>query len=281
MKMSTADSLTIPHPIQPAKSHWFSDNPEKAWVEKTFLIYSPVWMVMMGLMMITGWDKTFSNTALLVHGLLVALPVLFVPMLLHHKHSTVPWHQSYWFKANLYLFSFGFFGNYIGSEYFFDVLGMVYHYPNATTTLDAMLVGQGDQPVPVIMYLYTHAYFMTYHTTAVLLLRRVVSSGIPFTHLSLIPLALAVGFAWAWLETKAMANPLMATSFYYTNMPAMLKFGSLIYATYFVVSFPIYYYLDENPAAPWDIFKVAAASLSASMLVFYLLDLCAHWVGTL
>lgn len=281
MKTSTVGAPIAAQSSQHTKPSWFSKNPEKAWVEKAFLIYSPVWMVLMGVMMITGWDKTFSDGALLIHGFVVALPVFLFPMLLHHKNSTLPWHQSYWFKANLYLFLFGFFGNYIGSEYFFDVLGMVYHYPNATTTLDATLVGQGEQRVPVIMYLYTHAYFMTYHTTGVILLRRILSSGIPLIHLGIIPLAFAVGIAWAWLETKAMANPLMASSFYYTNMPAMLKFGSIIYATYFVVSFPIFYHLDENAAAPWDSIKVIAASLSASMLVLYLLETCAHWVGQL
>jgi cycloeucalenol cycloisomerase len=217
------------------------------------------------------------------------LPLLLVPLILslsRTKRSTNTSFvdevlNSYWFKANLYIFIFGFFGNYIGSEYFFDVLGMIYNYPNATTTLDATLVGHSNQPVPVIMYFYTHAYFMTYHTTAIILLRRIMSSGVPLAGLLFMPFTFAIGYCWAWVETKAMANPLMATSFYYENMDAMLAYGSIIYATYFIGSFPIFYFIDEKSTARWNITKVIAAGLSASMIVFYLLELCARYIGSI
>ena len=113
--------------------------------------------------MFTGWAGTWSNTALLAHSLLVMLPIIIVPFFLQKKYSDIPWQDSYFLKANIYLFIFGFWGNYAGSEYFFDLLGMVYNFPNATTTLDTALIGSGKQPVPLIMYMYTHAYFMTYH----------------------------------------------------------------------------------------------------------------------
>ena len=61
-------------------SRWFSPNPDKAWVEKWFLIYSPLWMASMAMMMFTGWDKSFGDTALLWHGILTALPAILVPM---------------------------------------------------------------------------------------------------------------------------------------------------------------------------------------------------------
>ncbi|AUM12240.1 hypothetical protein [Ketobacter alkanivorans] len=263
------------------KARWLSANPDRAWGEKFFLFYSPVWMASMGLMMLMGWDKSFSNIALLIHAVTIAAPLLLLPLMLHPKCSPLAWHQTYWFKANLFMAIFSVFGNYVGSEYFFDVLGMVYNYPNASTTLDTALVGEGNQTVPLIMYFYTHAYFMTYHTTAVLVMRRVLTSSLPLRHLLFLPLAFAVGYCWAWMETKAMANPLMATSFYYTKLDAMLTYGSLIYATYFVVGFPIFYFLDENKAQPWSKLTVCAAALSTSMLVFYLLDICAHWVNAL
>lgn len=268
-------------------SLWFSANPDRAWAEKFFLVYSPIWMALMGIMMLTGGTRSCSDLQLLAHGLLVAAPLLLVPAMLHKRYSpSVHWRDSYWLKANLYMALFGFFGNYFGSEYFFDVLGMVYNMPNATTTLDATLVGSGHQKVPVIMYLYTHAYFMTYHTTAVMVLRRIMHSGLPLRRLAFMPVVLLVGYAWAWMETRAMANPLMTNTFYYENMPAMLAYGSLIYSTYFVASFPIFYFMDEakTPAGTsqrWTLWQTAAAGLSASMLTFYLLDLCAHSVGKL
>lgn len=264
-----------------ASSRWFSPNPDKAWVEKFFLIYSPVWMASMAMMMFTRWDKTWGDSALLLHGFLTALPVLLVPALLAKRYTTQPWHDSYWLKANLYLFVFGFFGNYFGSEYFFDVLGMVYIYPNATTNLDAALLGSGEQKVPLIMYFYTHVYFMTYHATANIALRRLKNLGLPAMWLLFPLFVFLIGYAWAWMETKAMANPMMASSFYYERMDRMLAFGSAIYATYFIASFPIYHFLDEHPQKRWSLLQTTAAGLSASMLTFYMLDFAAHGVGSL
>jgi cycloeucalenol cycloisomerase len=259
----------------------FSGNPDKAWVEKFFLIYSPVWMAAMAFMMLTGADKNWGDTALLVHGLATALPVLLVPMLLARRFTTKAWYESYWFKANLYLFVFGFFGNYFGSEYFFDVLGMVYKYPQVTTTLDSAMVGKGQQTVPLIMYCYTHVYFMTYHATANIALRMVKQSRLPLMWLLFPVSVFLIGYAWAWMETKAMANPMMAGSFYYEKMDLMLAYGSAIYATYFIASFPVYYFLDETRERNWTLLQTTAAGLSASMLTFYMLDLAAHWVGSL
>ncbi|CBL44695.1 conserved hypothetical protein, similar to cyclopropyl sterol isomerase [gamma proteobacterium HdN1] len=277
-------AVKVSHSLEdaPKMAHWFSQNPDRAWAERFFLAYSPIWMALMAVMMFTGWTETFSNDALLGHAVIVAAPLLAVPAILRRGHNpSGHWWESYWFKANLYIGIFGFFGNYFGSEYFFDVLGMVYHFPNATTTLDASLVGQGDQTVPLIMYFYTHAYFMTYHTTAVLVLRRIFSAGFPSLTVVFFPVVFVVGYAWAWIETRAMANPLIAANFHYTRMDAMLAYGSAIYALYFIASFPIFYHLDEVAEKRWDLLKVSAAGLSASMLTFYLLDFTAAIVGRL
>jgi cycloeucalenol cycloisomerase len=261
---------------------WFSSNSDKAWVEKFFLAYSPLWMIVMGIMMVFGLDKSMSDAPLLITCILVALPVLLVPALLHKKYSTGPWYESYWLKANVYLFVFGFFGNYFGSEYFFDVLGMVYKYPNASSTLDAAMVGSGEQTVPLIMYALTHVYFMTYHATANIVLRRLRNLGLPATNWLLFPLfVFGIGYFWAFMETTAMANPLMASSFYYEKMDVMLKYGSAIYATYFIASFPIYYFLDETREKRWSLLQTIAAGFSASMLTFYMLDVAAHMIGSL
>ncbi|MGJ8686176.1 MAG: hypothetical protein ACSHWQ_01765 [Spongiibacteraceae bacterium] len=259
----------------------FSSNPDKAWVEKLFLLYSPLWMASMGMMMFTGWDKSWGNTALLVHSVTIALPLLVLPMLLAKKYSDVPWHKSYWLKINIYIFIFGFVGNYFGSEYFFDVLGMVYVYPNASSNLDSALLGSGEQRVPLIMYFYTHAYFITYHASANIALRLVKRSNVPLMWL-LFPLCVfAIGYSWAWMETRMMANPLMASSFYYEKMDLMLRYGSAIYATYFIASFPIYYFIDEYQDKKWTLLQVAGGALSASMLTIFMLDLAAHFIGSL
>ena len=61
-------SVTMDVRADTGGARWFSANPDKAWVEKFFLLYSPVWMASMAMMMFTGWDKTWGDGALLLHG---------------------------------------------------------------------------------------------------------------------------------------------------------------------------------------------------------------------
>lgn len=259
-------------------ARWFSDNPGKAWTEKFFLIYSPIWMAIMGLVMVTGLAANhLGEWGFMAVAWGLFLPLLIVPAIV--KPEAGPWHQTFWFKSNLYMWVFAFFGSYFGSEYFFDVLGMVYEYPMIDINFDAALVGSGEQKVPLIMYPLAHLYFITYHTTAVLVLRRITTAGIPFKALLWPVLILVVGYFWAYMETLLMANPWIESQFHYKDMDRMLKLGSLLYATYFVTSFPIYYFLDESRDRKWGLWVVWGAAFSASMLTFFLLDFAAHIFG--
>lgn len=261
---------------------WFSANPSKAWGEKFFLAYSPVWMTVMGLLMSSGITARLSEWGFLAVGVGVALPLLLVPALIRDERSLGRrWYQTYWFKANLYIAIFNFAANYFGSEYFFDVLGMVYDYPMIHLNLDATLVGSGDQRVPVMMYLLTQAYFMTYHTTAVIVLRRIRTSRLPTGRILWPLVLLAVAYFWAWMETKAMANPWIESQFYYRDVERMLAYGSLFYSLYFVASFPIFYHLDEKRDASWSLMITAAAACTASMIMLFLLDFAAAISGSI
>jgi cycloeucalenol cycloisomerase len=263
-------------------SKWFSSNPDKAWAEKFFLIYSPIWMSMMGIVMLTGLQKLVADSGFLAISLIVSIPLVLVPALLKpHVAHGLRWHQSYWFKANLYIFIFSFFGNYFGSEYFFDVVGMVYNYPSISWNFDSQLLGSGKQVVPLIMYFLTQAYFITYHTSATVVLRRIRSTGLKINIVIWGFLIFAVGYFWAWMETKAMANPLMRESFYYEKMDAMLMYGSMFYACYFIASFPVFYQIDEQAAKSWSVKDTIMYALAVSMIVFYLLDFWTKSIGTL
>ena len=262
-----------------ATPRWFSKNPSKAWGEKFFLIYSPIWMAMMGLTMVTGWVKIWGDVGFMFQACVVALPFFLYPLFFRHEDTPIT--DTYWFKANVYMFTFSIFGNYFGSEYFFDVLGMVYNYPTIHWNFDSALLGTGTQKVPVIMYLLSHAYFMTYHSSAVVVLRRFKTSGAPLM-IVLFPLVVfAVGYFWAWAETKAMANPMIEEQFYYKDKARMLAYGSIMYACYFIASFPIFYYLDEKKKSRWNLWVVIAAGLSASMLTMYLLDFWTKYIGAI
>lgn len=260
---------------------WLSQNEGKAWTERWFLLYSPVWMAAMGLVMAFGLHRHLDDLGYTVLGLVLALPVLLVPALMSPENRDRPFHETYWFKANVYLLNFSVFGSYFGSEYFFDVLGMVYDYPNLDWTFDSALVGSGQQVVPLIMYPTAFFYFMTYHASASVVLRRIRTSGLPGIGLLFPIVVFVVGYFWAWTETRLMANPMIEENFYYEKMDVMLAYGSAIYAIYFICSFPIYHLIDENKARPWSIWVTLAASFSASMLTFYGLDLAAMWVGSL
>ena len=256
---------------------WFSENPSKAWGEKFFLAYSPAWMAFMALVMGLGVTERIGEWGFLAIGLAVAAPLVLVPALIRDERPIGRrWYETYWFKANLYIAIFSFAANYFGSEYFFDVLGMVYDYPMIELNLDATLVGSGEQRVPIIMYLLTQAYFMTYHATAVIVLRRIRTSRLPIGAVAWPVLLLVVAYFWAWMETRAMANPWIESQFYYEDMERMLTYGSLFYALYFVASFPIFYNLDEGRETSWSLKKTTAAALSAGMIMMFLLDFTAR-----
>jgi cycloeucalenol cycloisomerase len=263
-----------------SKPRWFSENPDKAWGEKFFLVYTPIWILQTAIGVVLGFGRTLGDAGLLVHACAIALPLVLVPPFIRRASQPgLRWHQTYWFKANLYMAIFVVLGSYFGSEYFFDVLGMVYNYPQIHLTFDATLVGSGQQTVPLIMYLLALAYFMTYHTTAVVVLRRLKTSRIRLLGWAFPLAVLAIGYFWAWMETFVMANPLMRDSFYYQDLNRMLAYGSIIYSCYFVTSFPVFYFLDEKPGARWSLLQTAAAALSASMLTIFMLDLVTRFVG--
>jgi cycloeucalenol cycloisomerase len=255
---------------------WFSENASKAWAEKFFLIYSPIWMALIGLVMALGITDRVGGWGFFIIGLAVALPLVIVPALIRDERPLGrAWHQTYWFKANLYIAIFGFAANYFGSEYFFDILGMVYDYPMIELNLDSTLVGSGEQAVPVMMYFLTQAYFITYHTTAVVVLRRLRTSRLPLGAVAWPVLVVMVAYFWAWIETRTMANPWIAAQFHYKDIDRMLTYGSLFYSLYFIASFPIFYHLDEKQNTNWSFTMTAGAACAAGLIMLFLVDFAA------
>jgi cycloeucalenol cycloisomerase len=272
----------LAHAAVADRGYWFSRNPSKAWGEKFFLLYTPYWMLGMGLLMRSGaggrWGDVAQNLAMLV----IFAPLLAVPALVRDETALGRrWWQTYWFKLNVWIGIFAAIGSYFGSEYFFDVLGMVYHYPQLHWRLDSVLLGSGQQTVPLIMYTSAHFYFVTYHTAAVIVMRRVRTSPL-FGRSWLWPLTvLATAYFFAWAETFFMTDPSIADQFYYRDLPRMLRWGSLCYACYFFVSFPMVYRLDEEPGDCWSLRRTAVEALAAGMLVLLLLDSVTRVVGRL
>ena len=53
----------------------------------------------------------------------------------------------------------------------------------------------------------------------------------------------------------------------------MYTWGSVFYAIYFWVSFPVFFMMDENPRKVWIAWEAVKDSLASAMAVTILLDL--------
>lgn len=248
---------------------WWAADADKAHAERRFLLYAPAWMGALGALILLRIPGRLGDAGMLCVAIGVCLPLLFLPALGAPASSERPLAERYFVKANLWIAIFGFIGNYFLSEYFFDVLGMIYDFP-LHLTLDAALVGTGKQRVPIAMYLLTQPFFMTYHVSATVVLRRFRRTKLGAHRPARAALTAVVAYLWALLETVSMANPLMRDHFRYRDMSSMLRYGSLFYACYFVVSFPLFSRIDEREPTPLG--RCALDALAAGMLVFFLLD---------
>jgi cycloeucalenol cycloisomerase len=259
---------------------WLSANPDKAWGEKFFLAYSPLWMAAFGIYQRTRLVDALGDAGNLLVTLAIFLPVWLVPLLLHDAAAAGRrWYQSYWFKFNVWILIYSAIGSYFLSEYFFDVLGMVYNYPQLHWTFDSVMLGSGRQVVPVVMYLHAHYFFVTYHTTAVVVMRRVRTSRLNVHPLvGALVVALAAWF-WARAEITLTTSPSIADQFRYEDLQWALRWGALFYASYFVVSFPMVYRLDERADDVWSVGRTVVDALAAGMLTFVLLDLATRVTG--
>ncbi|MCB1614816.1 MAG: hypothetical protein KDI30_02270, partial [Pseudomonadales bacterium] len=259
---------------------WFSANPDKAWGEKFFLFYIPYFFGLNAAKQAFGWLNvgTFWHVT---QNLALLLPLVFLPLLI--KPGVCPdrqWHQRYAFKMVLWIFVFNLAATYFLTEYFFDVLGMVYFFPEVTVYLDSALVGTNSQHVPIGMYFNAPAFFVVYHTLAILFIRRVMTMPVGrFKPLLAVMTVCAVAYLMAFLETKLVATDANSESFYYKDLGVMLKYGSVFYACYFIVSFPMLYRLDEQPDENWSVGRVVIEALASGMMAMFLVDFATHYVG--
>ncbi|KAL5573557.1 hypothetical protein UlMin_023154, partial [Ulmus minor] len=144
------------------------------------------------------------------------------------------WKDRYWVKASVWIFIFSYVGNYFWTHYFFTVLGASYTFPswkmnNALHTT----------------FLLTHVCFLFYHVTSNMKLHRLRHSiaNLPQKVQLFFEAAwiLALAYFIAYLETLAIAN---FPYYQFVDQESMYTVGSLFYAIYFIVSFPMFLRLD-------------------------------------
>lgn len=276
--------MTETHP------HWLSHNPDKAWGEKFFITFVPVFLLYnagiqkMGWLDVgTGWHVT--------QNLLMWLPYCFLLPWWLRRESGVPWSESYWFKFNVYMAVWVFWASYFHTEYFFEVLGLRYRFPEVDVYFDSALVGPDEataaetfQKVPPGMYSNAIAFFIVYHTLAVICMRRVrtmtLTWSIAAQRVTWTVIVLTTALFFAWAETRLYMTDDAAANVWYIDLPRMLKWGSTFYAMYFVVSFPNVYRLDENPKEPrWSISRTVIEASFVGIVSLLLLDLWAQFLG--
>ena len=246
---------------------WLASNPDKARTERFILWYSPVWIVAVGVAMLSGWIEAWGDGAYFAFGLsLVAAPLAFAIR-----------HRGYALKLNLFVAIFSFIGNFIYTHYFFDYLGMHYAFPTRWN-LQAREIGHSSQTVPIFLYLLTHAYFLSYHVVMVVLLRKVKTTAVGRTWIGVAVAVAGLAYLIAFAETFGMATPQLARWFNYADRTRMLTVGSVFYGSYFVSTLPFVFRIDEGEER-WTYGRVATEAFSAGMIALLLLEVWAAVIG--
>jgi len=279
-----------PSTPSPSPSKWLAANPSKRWAEVFFLAYSPFWIAWALCVIVPlGLYDRLDAWGYLAVGLAAALPCFLLPLLVLPPCAAdagVPLSRRYWVKANVWVAVFSHVGNYFWTHYFFNLLGARYTFP-------AHLLNG----VPVALYLMTHAYFCFYHALANVALRRVESAlagrSAALRKAARAAAVFALAYATAYGETLTIAH---FPHYTFVDRSRMYTVGSLFYALYFWVSFPLFMRIDEHEWAGkesgsgggggpgggggggggdgdrWGLGAVALDALAAGMLVTILLD---------
>jgi len=227
-----------------------------------------VWILFLTIIVIKRWYEYFNPNDYIFIGLGISLPCIVGPLLLADKDERrLPLSERYIIKANLFIFIVGYIGNHFFTHYFYDVLGMQYTGPLAP--------GKGLEinGVPLSMFLFTHAYFMTYHVLVTLVLRvaRLCLQGCScwYMHSLFAIIVVVTAFVTAFMETYTISGFPYYT---YPDLGSMLTKGSAFYGTFFVVTYPWFYRLDEDPKDLWTLSRVIMEALAAMMVVLLSAD---------
>ncbi|TKY73627.1 Cycloeucalenol cycloisomerase [Spatholobus suberectus] len=279
-----------------SSSLWLAPNPSKRWGELFFLLYTPFWLTLcLGIVIPFNLYENFTELEYLLIGLVSAVPAFVIPMLLVGKADrSISWKDRYWVKASLWIIIFSYVGNYFWTHYFFTVLGASYTFPSwkmnnvsqkpmnylTETTYSLLNFSIWWWQVPHTTFLLTHVCFLFYHVSLNMTLRRLrhFIADLPekIQWAAEAAWILALAYFIAYLETLAISN---FPYYQFVDRDSMYKVGSLFYAIYFIVSFPMFLRIDEKPGDKWDLPRVAVDALGAAMLVTIILDLWRIFLG--
>ena len=207
-------------------------HPGKAYVERWWLLYTPVWGAITGVVMLGGFAERWGDLPCLLFGLVVAGGALIPLVWPHASERALAFRERASAKLvlSVLLLSFGL--NYVQTPFFFDVLHMHYGF-HVRWAIDRN---------PIFLYLVTVAYFGTYASLC-MIAQRWLRPRIGAISWVLAPIAMA------FFETVLNANPWMTRLFCYDELPFMLTFGTLVYAMSFVLVLPVWMRIEDTPTS--------------------------------
>jgi cycloeucalenol cycloisomerase len=271
---------------------WLAKNKAKRWTELFFFFYSFTWITwcLCILVPLKLYDS-LDEWGYLALGVFAAAPCFLLPIYFQDKSDAKkPITQRYWVKANIWIAIFSFVGNYLWTHYFYSLLGASYSFPAHRLNevclcrhcaipfqnhSDLIPILKALLQVPITLYFMTHAYFCFYHSISNLLIRRVRTAfkhfGKKVEYLSEALLVFLLSYITAYGETLTISH---FPYYDFLDREKMYSVGSLFYAMYFFVSFPLFFRMDEEvqTSKHFSLWRVVIDSLGAAMLVTLLLD---------
>lgn len=244
--------------------------PSKRAYEYFVASYTPVWMGAFVLIVAFKLYRDFAEWSYLTVCGGLALPFLLQPILFpsagcNSPDAKRPLLERYSFKANLWIATYSFIGNYWYTHYFYSVL-------QASYTMPAHRLNN----VPIAMYFATHFYFSTYHFFSNALLRKVITTYRAGAMRTVLFWAVVIAFSYftAFSETLSIsAYP----DWTFEDRHMAYTVGSAFYGIYFLVSFPAFYAFDQHvddvkhprQVTVWDAF---VSSCGHGLMILTLLD---------
>lgn len=251
---------------------------DKAWTERFVLATSPIWILAVAAVVIGRVLPGWGDVEYLLFSCAVAAPAVVGPLVAGRSTRIgSPPMPAYWLKLNVWVAIVVVFGTYIGTAYFFDLMGMRYAFATKWS-LASPVVGKTGNDVPLFMYPLTQAYFMTYFA-ALSVAWRTLRTKLHLGAVGSIVAVFVLSYALAFAETFAMATDLMTDLFRYEQKDKMLLWGSFGYASYFLVGLPMVTRIDRD--GPWTLGRTALEACATCMMILVLLELWAQLVGPL
>jgi len=194
-------------------------------------------------------------------GLVLTIPNTLIPILFPcEADKKLAWYNRFATKANIFIAFMNFIGNYFWTHYFFVLLGASYSFP-VTWKLNG---------VPIAFFMITQSYFTTYYLISNLIMRQLYQRTVPGYNRTIIVILSVCALSWffAFMETWTIES---VPYYSFKDRGQMYKIGLTFYALYFVPSFPMFFWIDEENNN-WKFTDAATSGLAASMLAFYLVD---------